>query len=357
MKIDAFGSGLELHRAGERARGIAEAGFDGLWIAEAGRTAYLTCAATALAAPELDLGTAIAVAFPRSPMVTAQIAWELAEATGGRFILGLGTQVKAHIERRFSTTYERPGARLREYVLALRAIFRGFAGEGRLDFSGEFFRFNLLGMWSPGPIPVPPPPIYLAAVRPWMLRACGEVADGVHVHPFHSRRFIDEVILPNVAAGARAAGRSPAVVQLACPVFTIVGDTETEREEWRQRARFQIAFYGSTPAYAGVFELHGWHGVSEKLHQLQRAGDVPGMAAQITDEMLDVYAITSTWDDLPRRLVQKYHGIAARLIMYFATEAWEHGEEMMARWRHAMERTRALVAEREGATAPVGQQT
>ena len=349
MKIDAFGSGLELHRASERARGMADAGFDGLWIAEAGRTAYLTCAATALAAPELDLGTAVAVAFPRSPMVTAQVAWELAEATRGRFILGLGTQVKAHIERRYSTTYERPGARLREYVLALRAIFRAFAGEAPLDFKGEFYRFNLLGMWSPGPIPTPPPPIYLAAVRPWMLRACGEVADGLHVHPFHSRRFIDEVIGPNVAAGAHAAGRDPAEVRLACPVFTIVGDTEAEREEWRQRARFQIAFYGSTPAYAGVFELHGWHGVSEKLHQLQRAGDVTGMAAQITDEMLDVYAITSTWDDLPRQLVEKYHGIAARLIMYFATEAWERGGAMMARWRNAMERTRALVAARDGA--------
>jgi probable F420-dependent oxidoreductase len=212
MKIDAFGAGLELHRAGERARDFASIGYDGLWLAEAGRTAYLTCAATALAAPEMDVGTAVATAFPRSPMVTAQIAWELAEATQGRFILGLGTQIKAHIERRFSTTYDHPGARLREYVLALRAIFRAFSGQERLNFKGDFYSFNLLGMWTPGPMPYPEIPIYLAAVRPWMLRAAGEVADGIHVHPFHSRRYLDEVIVPSVAQGARrvaAAGALP----------------------------------------------------------------------------------------------------------------------------------------------------
>lgn len=343
MKIDAFGSGLELHRTGERARDFARIGYDGLWLAEAGRTAYLSCAATALAAPELDVGTAVATAFPRSPMVTAQIAWELAEATRGRFILGLGTQIKAHIERRFSTVYDHPGARLREYVLALRAIFRAFSGQERLTFKGDFYSFSLLGLWTPGPMPYPDIPIYLAAVRPWMLRAAGAVADGIHVHPFHSRRYIDEVIVPNVAKGAHGVGRDPKTVQLVCPVFTIVGDTEDERAEWRQRARFQIAFYGSTPAYAGVFELHGWHGVSQRLTELQRAGDIAGMANAITDEMLDVYAVTAGWDDMPRRLVEKYHGVADRIVLYFATEAWEKGPEQAERWQAMIARTRSLA--------------
>jgi probable F420-dependent oxidoreductase len=345
VKLDAFGAGIELHAAGERARALARAGFDGLWLAEAGRTAYLSCAVTALAAPELELGTAIAVAFPRSPMVTAQVAWELAEATKGRFILGLGTQIKAHIERRFSTVYDRPGARLREYVLALRAIFRAFAGKERLDFQGEFYRFNLLGIWAPGQMAHPEIPIYLAAVRPWMLRAAGEVADGVHVHPFHSRRFIDEVIRPNVTKGVERAGRKPGSVRLACPVFTIVGDTEAEREQWRQRARFQIAFYGSTPAYSGVFDLHGWQGMSERLHGLQRAGDVKSMAQAITDEMLEVYAVTATWDELPRRLVEKYRGTADRLIFYFTDDAWRQGPEQMARWQDVIRRTRVLLGQ------------
>jgi len=343
MKIDAFGSGLELHRAGERARDFARIGYDGLWLAEAGRTAYLNCAATALAAPELDVGTAVATAFPRSPMVTAQIAWELAEATQGRFILGLGTQIKAHIERRFSTVYDRPGARLREYVLALRAIFRAFSGTERLSFKGDFYSFSLLGIWAPGPIAHPDVPIYLAAVRPWMLRAAGEVADGIHVHPFHSRRYVDEVIVPNVAKGAQRAGRNPKVVKLVCPVFTIVGDTDEERAEWRRRVRFQIAFYGSTPAYANVFELHGWHGVSQRLTELQRAGDIAGMAGAITDEMLDVYAITATWSELPQRIVEKYHGVADRIILYFASEAWEQGPQQWERWRQLIARTRELA--------------
>ena len=345
MKLDAFGPGLELHVAGERARALAAAGFDGLQLAEAGRTAYLTAAATALAAPDLEIGTAIATAFPRSPMVTAQIAWELAEASKGRFTLGLGTQVKAHMERRFSTSYEHPGARLREYVLALRAIFRAFAGKQKLSFQGKFYNFSLLGMWTPGPIAYPDIPIYLAAVRPWMLRACGEVADGVHVHPLHSIKFLNEVLRPNVAAGAKAAGRRLEDVKLACPVFTIVGDTKEEREEWRQRAKFQIAFYGSTPAYAQVFELHGWKGTSERLHELQRAGDMAGMAATITDEMLDVYAITATWDELPKVLVKKYAGVAERLIFYFANEAWEKGPAYLAKWKETLMRTRALVRE------------
>lgn len=344
MKLDAFGPGLELHRAQERARALAAAGFDGLQLAEAGRTAYLTAAATALAAPELEIGTAIATAFPRSPMVTAQIAWELAEATQGRFTLGLGTQIKAHIERRFSTTYDHPGARLREYVLALRAIFRAFAGKEKLSFKGRFYDFSLLGIWTPGPIAYPEPPIYLAAVRPWMVRAAGEVADGIHVHPFHSIKYLRDVLLPNVTEGAQAAGRDPADVQLACPVFTIVGDSDAEREEWRQRARFQIAFYGSTRTYANVFELHGWPGTSDRLHELQGKGDMKGMAATITDDMLDVYAVTATWDDLPRVLVDKYQGLAARLIFYFANEAWEKGPEMLARWQDMLARTKKLLS-------------
>jgi probable F420-dependent oxidoreductase len=343
MKLDAFGPGLELHTAGERARALREAGFDGLQLAEAGRTAYLTAVATTLAAPDLEIGTAIATAFPRSPMVTAQIAWELAEASKGKFVLGLGTQVKAHIERRFSTTYDHPGARLREYVLALRAIFRAFAGKEKLAFHGKFYNFSLLGMWTPGPIAYPDIPVYLAAVRPWMLRAAGEVADGVHVHPFHSIKYLDEVLRPNVESGAKAAGRRVEDVKLACPVFTIVGDTEEERAEWRQRAKFQIAFYGSTPAYASVFELHGWNGVSERLHGLQRAGDIKGMAETITDEMLEVYAITATWEELPKVLVKKYAGAAERLIFYFANEAWEKGPSYLAKWKEMLSRTRALL--------------
>src|SRR5262249_984795 len=161
------------------------------------------------------------------PMVTAQIAWELADATKGRFILGLGTQVKAHIERRYASSYDHPGKRLREYVLALRAIFRAFQGTERLSFKGDFWSFDLLpAMWSPGPIEHPDVPIYLAAVRPWAVRMAGEVADGIHVHPFHSMRYLSEIVLPALRQGAAAGGRDPKSLKVVCPIMAIIGDSE-----------------------------------------------------------------------------------------------------------------------------------
>ncbi|HVM39598.1 MAG TPA: TIGR03617 family F420-dependent LLM class oxidoreductase, partial [Acidimicrobiia bacterium] len=256
MDFDAVSMGLPLREVAALAREAEEAGMSGLWFPEAGRTAYLGCAVAAAATTHLDIGTAIAVAFPRSPMVTAQTAWELAEATGGRFILGLGTQVKAHNERRFSVRpFDRPGPRLREYVLALRAIWKAFQGEAPLAFEGEFYRFDLLTpFFAPPAIEQPDIPVYVAGVNPWMARMAGEVCDGFHVHPFHSERYLREVIRPNIEAGAREAGRDPSAVKLACPVFAIVGDTDEEREALRQLTRTQISFYGSTRTYRPVFE-------------------------------------------------------------------------------------------------------
>jgi probable F420-dependent oxidoreductase len=322
MKLDAMAMGLPLREAQRLAQDVEEAGFSGLWFTEGGRTAYLGAAAAALATEHLDIGTGSAVAIPRSPMVTASVAWELAEATQGRFVHGLGTQVKAHIERRYGVVpYEHPGPWLREYVLALRAIFRGFQGEEKLDFHGDRYDLDLLpATWSPGPIEHPDVPIYLSGVRPWMLRAVGEVADGLHVHPLHSRKYLDDVIAPNVAAGLEGAGRTTTDVTLACPVLTIVGDTDEEVAKWRELARFQLAFYGSTRTYREVFEIHGWPGTSEKLHEHQRSGDLAAMGATVTDEMLDAFAVTATWDDLAVRLEERYRGVQhpVRVICYFA---------------------------------------
>jgi probable F420-dependent oxidoreductase len=343
MKLDAMAMGLPLREAQRLATDVEEAGFSGLWFTEGGRTAYLGAAAAALATTELDIGTGIAVAFPRSPMVTASVAWELAEATQGRFVLGLGTQVKAHIERRYGVPYEHPGPWLREYVLALRAIFKGFQGEEKLDFHGDRYDLDLLPpTWSPGPIEHPDVPVYLSGVRPWMLRAVGEVADGLHVHPLHSRKYLDDVIVPNVAQGMSGEGRSTAEVTMACPVLTIVGDTDEELERWRQAARFQLAFYGSTRTYREVFELHGWEGTSEKLHEHQKAGDLAAMAATITDEMLDVYAVTSTWDDLATRLQERYRGVEhpVRIICYFAANSMR-SDQTFDQWQAVASAVRA----------------
>jgi probable F420-dependent oxidoreductase len=211
LKLDAMSGGLPIRRIHDLAREVQDTGFSGLWLTEGGRSAYNLCTAAALSTTDLDLGTAIGVAFPRSPMVSAQIAWELQEATGGRFVLGLGTQVKAHIERRYGSAFEHPGPRMREYVLAVKAAFRAFRGKEKLAFAGEFYSLSLLPqMWSPGPIAPPDPPVYVAAVNPWMCPMIGEVADGVHVHPLHSIRYLEEVVRPAVAVGAAKAGRDTA---------------------------------------------------------------------------------------------------------------------------------------------------
>ena len=334
MKIDTIAMGRPLAQVPGLVREVEDCGFDGIWFTEGGRTAYTGCTAAALTAQRIDIGTAIALAFPRSPMVTAQVAWELAQTTEGRFVLGLGTQVKAHIERRYSATFDHPGSRLREYVLALRAIFRAFQGEAPLDFHGDFWSFDLLpATWSPGPIDWPDVPVYVSAVRPWSARMAGEVADGIHVHPFHSMKYLTEVTIPAIREGAASAGRSDDAVAIVCPVMAIIGDTEKERAAARDRTRTRIAFYGSTRTYQGVFDIHGWEGTSERLHELQRAGDLEAMAATITDEMLEAYSLETTWDGLAAALLAKYDGIADRVVMYDATGGWSYGEGTLDRWR------------------------
>jgi probable F420-dependent oxidoreductase len=327
MKVDAMINAAPLRTIGEIAADAERAGFAGLVITESGRTAYLSCSTAALAAPSLDIATGVAVAFPRSPMVTASVAWELAELTGGRFRLGLGTQVRAHIERRYSADFEHPGPRLREYVLALRAIFRAFRGEERLAFEGDYYAMSLLPReWSPGPIAVSDPPIDIAAVNPWMLRTAGEVADGVHVHPLNTPTYLRETVLPSLAAGAAKAGRSVDELTVIVPCFTVAGDTEEERAALREWARFQLGFYGSTPNYSFVFEQLGRDGTTAALRERQKAGDLAGMASVIDDELLSHFVVDGTWDEIPALIVERYEGIADRVVMYFAGGVWMRGD-------------------------------
>jgi probable F420-dependent oxidoreductase len=318
MRVDVMTSPLPLRFAGDLARSVQSAGFSGLLVTETSRSAYLTCGAAAVAAPGLDLLTGIAVAFPRSPMVTAAVAWELAEASDGHFRLGLGTQVKAHIERRYASEFSSPGPRLKEYVQAVRACFRAFAGEEKLDFQGRFWQMSLLpAQWSPGKIAQPAPAIDVAAVNPWMLRMAGEVADGVHVHPLNSPTYLRETALPNIAEGARAAGRSPEEIQLIVPCFTAVGDTDEERSRWREMARMQVSFYGSTPNYAFIFEQLGHEGTTERVREKQKAGDIAGMATVIDDDLLSHFVIDSDWDNVTDAIKSRYQGMAARVVLYF----------------------------------------
>ncbi len=323
--------GQSLANMQQLARATAAAGFSGLAITEGGRTAYLQCAAAALAAPDLELSTGVAVAFPRRPMVTAQVAWELAEATDGKFRLGLGTQVRAHIERRYGSEFDPPGPRMEEYVRAVRACFAGFRGEP-FGFDGHFTKMSLLpAMWSPGSIAQPDPKIDIAAVNPWMLRAAGRVADGVHVHPLNHPIYVRDVVVPEVAAGAKAASRDAREIDLLVPVFTVPGDSDEERKPWRSLARTQVAFYGSTPNYAFVFELLGRPGTTEAIRERQKAGDIRGMTEVVDDDILQHFIVEGNWNELPELLHSRFDGIATRVIVYTAGMAYASNREHFER--------------------------
>jgi probable F420-dependent oxidoreductase len=312
-----------LGRIAESARRVAEAGFSGLLFTETGRTAYLNAAVASQAAAGLELSTGVAVAFPRSPFVTAATAWELQEAVyqrdpAGRFRLGLGTQVRTHVVRRYGSAFEHPGPRLRDYVAAVKSCFAAFR-TGRLDHHGEFYDLDFITpQWSPGPIDAPDPKVDVAAVNPWMLRMAGEVADGVHVHPIGEPGYLRRHVVPGIAAGAARAGRSAADVSVIVPVMTIVGDTDAERDAERELVRASMSFYGSTPNYAFIWDEAGFEGTTARIREKQKAGDLAGMAAQITDDHIGVFATESSWDDLAEDLRTRYGGIATHLVLYNA---------------------------------------
>jgi len=332
--LSAFGAGRSLRQVQELAQRVEAAGFPILWLPEGSQPVFSMCSAAALATSSLTLGTSVAVAFPRSPMLTAQAAWMLAEATDGRFVVGLGTQVRAHIERRFSAAFAHPGPRLREYIGAMRAIYAAFRGDAKLDFAGEFYSFSLLTpMWSPGPMAHPDPPIYVAGVREWMCQMVGEAADGLLVHPLNTIAYLDDVVVPAVRRGEAAAARLPGTVSLVCPVMTAVSDNEAVLDRQRDGIRARLAFYGSTPGYGVVFDASGWPGVGERLNALQRQGDLEAMKRTITDEMLDALSITSTWDDLPGKLLDRFGGRADDIVCYSVLEHWDDDPNSLERWQ------------------------
>ena len=318
MHVDVMVSPQPLTKIGELAEHTQKAGFSGILFTETGRTAYLNAAVASQAAPGLELSTGVAVAFPRSPFVTAAAAWELQEATGGRFRLGLGTQVRTHVVRRYGMPFEKPGPRLRDYVLAVKACFEAFR-TGKLDHHGEFYNLDFITpQWSPGPIDAPDPKVDVAAVNPWMLRMAGEVADGVHVHPLGEPGYLQRHVLPNIAQGAAKAGRSPSDLGVVVPAMTIVGDTDEERAADRESVRASMSFYGSPPNYAFIWDEAGFEGTTARIREKQKAGDVKGMIAQVSDEHIARFATESTWDGLSDALAEKYDGIATRIVLYNA---------------------------------------
>jgi len=317
VELDAFITSLSIEDAADYGRSIESHGYNGLWVTETQVDPLLPLAVAATATRTLRLGTGITVALARSPMVTAMDAWAIQRASRGRLDLGLGSQVRAHIERRFSMPYDEPVKRMREYVAALRHIWGAFQHEHRLAFKGDYYRFDLMSpFFDPGPIAHPRIPIYLAAVNEGMFRLAGEIADGIEAHPFSTPSYLRDVALPAVSKGLARGGRERSAITIACPVFTLVESSPTFAAD-EAYVRGQIAFYASTPTYRAVLTHHGWDVVGEELSVLARAGRFDDLQALVTADMFEAFATRApSYAELGARLRERYGRTLDRVGLY-----------------------------------------
>jgi probable F420-dependent oxidoreductase len=333
MKIDLMVGNSTWQATASLAREVEQAGFSGLVFTETSQVPWMSIASAAMATTKLEVATGIAVAFARSPMVTAMAAWELAENTKGRFRLGLGSQVRAHIERRYGMPFDPPGPRLKDYVLAVKACFEAFSNGGPIDYQGKFYNLTLLPKeWTPSNHPYGSCKIDIAAVNQWMCRMAAGIADGIDVHPLHSPQYLQHHLLPLVSEATQSVGRSRQDVELIIPVFVVPGDSDAERSELLERARLQIAFYGSTKNYAFQFEELGYDGISAMLNERLKAGDRIGMSKIISDGILANFAVVGKWSEIGDLLVERYQGIASRLVIYLAEESIRKDPSSLSRW-------------------------
>jgi probable F420-dependent oxidoreductase len=319
MKIDVGLRGHDLHALGDEAAAYERLGVDGLWSYETAHDPFLPLFAAALTTERVSLGTAIAVAFARTPFAMAQTAWDLQRLSGGRLLLGLGTQVRAHVERRFSAEFEHPAARIVDYVRCLRAIWDTFQNGARPAYEGRFYRFTLISdFFNPGPIEHPDIPISLAGVGERMARAAGEVADGFHVHPLHSPGYLRDVVRPAIVEGARATGRDPPKVDLIASVFIVTGETSGDRAQAERDARRQIAFYASTPSYRPFLAYHSFEALGKELSGLARAGRFGDMAARVPDALLDAVAVSAAPAAVGDAIRDRYAGGLVQRVYPYA---------------------------------------
>lgn len=316
MKVDFYLPPSFPNEAAAAAVSAARLGYNGFFTAETAHDPFLPLVGAASAAPELDLGTAIAVAFPRSPMVTAMLAWDLAAMSGGRFILGLGTQVRAHITRRFSTEWDSPGPRLADYIKSMRAIWATWQNGDPLKYEGDFYKFSLMTpFFNPGPIDHPDIPVAIAGVGPYLSRLAGAMCQGFHVHPFHTPAYLDKVVLPKIAEGAESAGRSLDDCERISTVFVVTGSSQAEMEQMMLIAKQQIAFYASTPSYAPVLEASDWD-FGPQLTAMSKRGEWAEMAGIITDDVVAEVGVVAPVENLAQAVLDRYGDRVQRVGFY-----------------------------------------
>ena len=332
MKIDT-GLGPDLTSVERRVRSAEEARLDGLWASETTNDPFLTLALAAEHSETVTLGTAIAIAFARNPMSLAYTTNQLQEFAQGRLVLGLGSQVRAHIERRYGATWLHPVDRMREYVLALRAIWASWNDGVPLDFEGRFYRHTLMTpLFTPRPHHYGPPRVFLAAVGPRMTEMAGEVADGIITHGLSSPAYLREVTLPSLERGLARSGRARSEVEVTCPGFIAVADDERQRDKVRADMRRHVAFYASTPAYRPVLDVHGWGDMQSELYQCSKDGAWKEMGSLIDDEMLDTFTIIGPHETLASEVRRRYGGLVDRITVAWWQKEWwpQVGEELRA---------------------------
>jgi probable F420-dependent oxidoreductase len=309
--------GFDLSRVAEEARRAETLGYDGVVTAEAGHDPFLPLLVAAQHTEHLELATGIAVAFGRNPLTVAQIANDLQVASGGRFILGLGSQIRAHITRRYSMPWSHPAARMREFILALRHIWASWHEGEKLSFEGEFYTHTLMTpFFSPGPNEHGAPRVWLAAVGPKMTEVAGETADGILCHPFTTERYLRDATLPQLDAARKSVDRTLDGFEVVLPVFVVTGRDEEEMEAATAGVKSQIAFYGSTPAYRPVLDMHGWGDAQGELNRLSKEGRWAEMGAVIDDEMLTSFAVVAEPGRVAEGILDRYGDVADRVSFY-----------------------------------------
>jgi probable F420-dependent oxidoreductase len=329
MKIDCLMPAAMPAQIAARAAEMEALGFDGAWTFEAANDAFFPLAYAAEHTRRLELGTNIAVAFARTPFAMAQAAWDLQRYSGGRFHLGLGTQVRAHVERRFSAAFEHPAARVTDFIRCVRAIWDTFQTDARPAYEGPYYQFRLINpFFNPGPLDHPKIPVYLAGVNPRMCRAAGEVADGFHVHPMHSAGYLRDVVRPALDEGARTRNLTVSDLVLYSPVFVITGETQREQDEMALAVRKQVSFYASTPSYGAVLEYHGMGALGKSLGKLMREGRMDEMPSMVPDALLEHVAIIGKPGEIGGQIRARYDGLLDRVSLYMTMG----GEGRFSRW-------------------------
>ena len=319
MKVDG-GIGTDLHRAGAQAKELEAAGYSGAWTAETSHDPFFPLLLAAEHTEQLELGTSIAVAFARNPMNLANIGWDLQAYSKGRFILGLGSQIKPHITKRFSMEWSHPAPRMREMILAIRAIWDTWENGTPLAFRGDYYTHTLMTpFFTPERADLAGfgvPKIFLAGVGELMTEVAGEVCDGFLCHGFTTEKYLREVTLPALARGRAKAGKTMEGFEIVGPSFVVTGANEEQMAAAAAGTRQQIAFYGSTPAYRGVLEAHGWGGMQDELNSLSKLGKWAEMGELITDEVLNTFAVVAEPEGVAPELQRRYGDVISRISFY-----------------------------------------